>query len=93
MTLSFPNPSRSFEAPRNRVRFWGYDSSIEITFFVDAGTLEKLCPGASTVVESGVLRAFDSALQRIHAAAAKAYGRAQRGTCAFSLMEADFAKA
>ena len=33
MTLNFPNLSRSYEARQNRVRFWGYDSAREITFF------------------------------------------------------------
>jgi len=36
MRLNFPNNSRSFDANRSRVCFWGYDSTIEISFFVAA---------------------------------------------------------
>ena len=43
-TLSFPNFSRSFDETRNRVRFWGYDSAIEISFFVEAAAVQKLVP-------------------------------------------------
>ena len=31
MTLDFPNESRSYDAKRNLVRFWGYDSALEIS--------------------------------------------------------------
>jgi len=43
MRLSFPNPSRSFDASRNRICFWGYDSTIEISFFIEADALKWLC--------------------------------------------------
>lgn len=92
MMLNFPNSSRSFEAARNRVRFWGYDSSIEITFFVDSGTLQKLS-AATTVAEDAVLAAFDSAVPAIHAAAAKAYKRAKHGTYAVAITDGDFSPA
>jgi hypothetical protein len=92
MMLNFPNSSRSFEAARNRVRFWGYDSSIEITFFVDSGTLQKLSV-ATTAAEDAVLAAFDSAVPEIHAAAAKAYKRAKHGTYAVAIMDEDFSPA
>ena len=29
MRLSFPNPSRSFDASKSRVCFWGYDRTID----------------------------------------------------------------
>ena len=47
MRLSFPNPSRSFDAGSSRVRFWGYDSTIEISFFVEVDALNGLCPEMS----------------------------------------------
>ena len=34
-TVNFPNPSRSFDATSNNVRFWGYDRSIEISFLIE----------------------------------------------------------
>ncbi|MGB9389555.1 MAG: DUF1488 family protein, partial [Xanthobacteraceae bacterium] len=34
MTLTFPNQSRSFDATRCAVRFWGHDGAMEASFFV-----------------------------------------------------------
>ena len=42
MSLTFPNPSRSYDATRRAVRFWGYDSSMEASFFVSADALKTL---------------------------------------------------
>ena len=42
VTLNFPNPSRSYDASRHCVCFWGYDNSREITFLVDDAMLAKL---------------------------------------------------
>lgn len=39
MKLTFPNPSRSFDESGKRVRFWGYDRAIEVSFFVEAEAL------------------------------------------------------
>jgi hypothetical protein len=89
MTLEFPNPSRSFDATRNRVRFWGYDSAIEIAFFVEADALQKLCPEMSHV-EAGFLKAFDAARKRIHEVANKAYVRGSNGSYVYSLAAEDF---
>ncbi|MFZ0722899.1 MAG: DUF1488 family protein, partial [Xanthobacteraceae bacterium] len=44
MTLSFPNQSRFYDATRRAVRFWGNDSAIEASFFVDADALKKIEP-------------------------------------------------
>lgn len=89
MTLNFPNPSRSFDATKNRVRFWGYDSAIEISFFVDVDALQKLCPEMSNV-EAGFLKAFDAARKRIHEVADKVYVRGSNGSYAYSLAVEDF---
>ncbi len=91
MTLSFPNPSRSYDADKNRVRFWGHDSTIEISFFVEANALFQLCPGMEST-ETGFLKAFDSALNRIHEAANKAYvkGGKAKGSYAYILAANDF---
>ncbi|MGD0314842.1 MAG: DUF1488 family protein [Xanthobacteraceae bacterium] len=36
MALSFPNESRFYDATRRAVRFWGHDSAMEASFFVNA---------------------------------------------------------
>jgi len=87
MTLNFPNGSRSYDARRNVVRFWGYDSALEISFFVEAGALYKQNP-LTKDAEAGYLEAFDSARPQIHESARKVYPRARKG--AYLLSAADF---
>jgi hypothetical protein len=87
MTLNFPNLSRSYDARRRAVRFWGYDSALEIAFFVDVEALCKLSPQTKNL-EADYLDSFDSAREPIFAAARKAYSRASRGP--YLLMAADF---
>ena len=89
MRLSFPNPCRSFDAGRSRVCFWGYDSTIEITFFIEADALKQLCPEMSGL-ESGFLQAFDAVRNKIHEVADKVYTRGGKGTCAYILSTGDF---
>lgn len=89
MSLSFPNPSRSFDASNSRVCFWGYDSTIEISFFVEVDALKRLCPDMSDA-ESGFLQAFDTARKRIYEAADKVYTRAGRASCAYILAADNF---
>lgn len=91
MNLSFPNPSRSYDAVKNRVRFWGYDSTIEVSFFVEEDALVRLCPGMSGA-ETEFLKAFDSVLDRIHKAADKVYleGGKGKGSYAYTLAANDF---
>jgi len=89
MRLNFPNPSRSFDAGRSLVCFWGYDSAIEVSFFVAADTLKLLCPDM-TGAEAGFLKAFDSARSRIHEVADKVYVRSRKGTYAYILAAEDF---
>lgn len=79
MTLNFPNHSRSYDATRHAVRFWGYDSAMESSFFVTAEALMKVQPDAPSD-EAGLLRAFDVNRARIYAAAAKVYARGRRGS-------------
>ena len=87
VTLSFPNQSRSFDEARNRIRFWGYDSAIEISFFVEADALHKLVPDMGDA-ETGYLKAFDDSRERIHEIAEKVYMRGHGN--AHSLAAADF---
>jgi len=89
MSLSFPNPSRSFDASSSRVCFWGYDSTIEISFFVEADALKRLCPEMSDV-ESGFLQAFDAARKRIYEVADKVYVRGGKASCAYVLAAENF---
>ncbi len=89
MKLSFPNPSRNFDATTNGVRFWGYDSAIEIVFFVEAAALKKLCPDVSDVEES-LLKAFDAVTKQIHEVAELVYTRGSKRLYACRLAAEDF---
>jgi len=88
MRLSFPNPCRSFDAGKSRVCFWGYDSTIEITFFIEAAALKQLYPEMSGV-ESGFLQAFDAVRNKIHEVADKVHTRDGRGTYGHILSTGD----
>lgn len=72
MALNFPNLSRSFDAPGNRVRFWGHDDAIEVPFFLEMSGLLRIYPETS-YTELGILAAFDAARDRIIEAASKIY--------------------
>ena len=89
MALSFPNLSRSLESNKSRIRFWGYDSAIEITFFMNLDALMKISPAAE-MAETALLDAFDCALERIHQVAEKVYQRSRERSYAYILAEADF---
>ena len=75
--LNFPNQSRVFDPTRRAVRFWGYDSAMEWSFFVTEGALKKLRPNMGND-EASVLRAFDDNRKAIHVAAVRAYKRERR---------------
>ena len=79
MALGFPNSSRSYDATRRAVRFWGYDSAMEWSFFVTAEALRRVHPALSED-EAGMLGAFDSHRDRICAAAARLYARGRKGS-------------
>ena len=79
MSLIFPNPSRSFDATRDAVRFWGYDSAIECSFFVTRDALKRLVPGLSPN-DPDLLTAFDTNREQICRAATKVYTRGRRGS-------------
>ena len=79
MSLSFPNQSRSYDARQRCVRFWAYDESLEIPFFVGADALCRVDPKA-TMDEPGLLNAFDSHRSRIFEAANRIYSRRRRGS-------------
>jgi hypothetical protein len=85
--LNFPNPSRSFDATRRAVRFWGHDSSMEWSFFVTEDALRRLQPEMPRD-EDSLLRAFDTNRTQIYAAAVKAHTRGRKGS--YELAVADF---
>lgn len=87
MTLNFPNASRSFDETRNLVRFWGYDSALEVCFFIEVGALCKLRP-QTMKMEADCLETFDAARERIFEAARKVYARGRQGP--YLLGAADF---
>lgn len=77
--IDFPNHSRSYDVTRHAVRFWGYDSAIEASFFIDEAALAQIQPGVRPD-ESGFLNAFDANRDKICAAAARIYARGSRGS-------------
>lgn len=89
MRLSFPNPSRSFDASNNRVCFWGYDRAIEVAFFMEKDALKRLCPKMSDV-EAELLKAFDSVRDHINEIANKVYVRDGNGNYSYILAVKDF---
>jgi hypothetical protein len=70
--LQFPNPSRSYDARRHCVSFWGYDNSREITFMVDDAMLRNLQPGVGSD-ERSVLGVFDEFREKVLEIAMKQY--------------------
>ena len=62
MSISFPNATRSYDPVKGRVRFWGYDGAIEISFFLDDRALRKLCPESGDRHYTATVR--HTALQR-----------------------------
>jgi len=78
MALMFPNHSRSYDATRRAVRFWGHDSAMEWSFFVTEDALRSVQPTAQG--EAGMLQAFDSNRERICAAASRAYSHGRKGS-------------
>ena len=87
MALNFPNASRSYDATRRAVRFWGHDSSMEFTFFLTEAALKQVKPNIEPG-QDAALRVFDDNRQLIHNAAAKAYGRGRKGS--YELASSDF---
>jgi hypothetical protein len=77
--IEFPNFSRSYDRTRHAVRFWGYDSAMEASFFINDATLRRIQPD-TRLDESGFLNAFDCNRDLICAAAARVYVRESRGS-------------
>jgi len=90
MTLTFPNPTRTYDETRNAVRFTGHDGMFEVRFFVEAGALAAFGAGSRSVrmAEAACLSAFDASRKAICDVASKAYARSRRPS--YVLTEADF---
>jgi hypothetical protein len=83
--LNFPNDSRSYDATRRAVRFWGYDGPMEVSFFVTAEALQRLQGG--TEDEEELLKAFDAHRRKIRTAAERCYKGKRQGS--YELTEKD----
>jgi hypothetical protein len=77
MALGFPNHSRSYDPKWGRVRFWGNDGALEVSFLLEIDALMKLCPGLPAA-EAGLLDAFDRVRDRINSAASQRYSARDR---------------
>jgi hypothetical protein len=85
--LNFPNQSRVFDPTRRAVRFWGYERSMEWSFFVSEDALKRMQPDMPRD-EAGLLNAFDCNRPLIYAAAGKAFTRTRKGS--YELVVTDF---
>ncbi len=88
MTLNFSNPSRSYDETRTCVRFWGYDGSLEIPFFLEDGAMHRISPETRQNA-AALLTAFDSNRNRILKVAGKVYSRT-RSKGSYTLTASDF---
>ena len=87
MALRFPNQSRSYDGTWRAVRFWGHDSAMEASFFVNEDALKRIQPNI-WLDEAGLLRAFDLNRELIYATAVKVYRRGHKGS--YDLIPSDF---
>ena len=89
--LTFPKPSRSYDDTVHGVRFWGYDRTFEIAFFVAASAFPKLDP-ETRADEAGYLNTFDANRHRIREVAGNVYARRRRSAYVYSytLTDTDF---
>jgi Protein of unknown function (DUF1488) len=87
MTLQFPNHSRSYDRTRQAVRFWGYDTSIEYSFFITVDALECVEPPLRRD-EEGFIGAFDAHRDLIFQTAADVHSRHRKSR--YELVATDF---
>jgi hypothetical protein len=87
MALTFPNLSRSYDAPGKRIRFLGHDGMFQISFSVTVDAISKEASAAADA-ETDYLAAFDAARSLIHDMARNAYSRGRKNM--YALTSADF---
>jgi hypothetical protein len=85
--LSFPNPSRTYDASRQCICFWAYDSAFEVSFYVSCEALRRVASRSCTD-EAAMLQVFDTHRLRIHQTAAKVYSRQRQSY--YILIPTDF---
>jgi hypothetical protein len=78
LTLIFPNFSRSYDTTGRRIRFWGHDTTMEVSLFIMDDALAKLDPKAGSG-EGAMLATFDANRDRINATAANLHARDRQG--------------
>jgi len=79
MAMMFPNLSRSYDATRRAIRFWGYDRAMEWSFFVTEGALKRMSP-EMVCDEPGMLHVFDANRELICTVAKKLYNVGSKGS-------------
>jgi hypothetical protein len=87
MSLSFPNPSRMYDAAHCAIRFWGYDGAMERLFFVNETALAQVDPNLQ-INEAGFLKTFDLNRTLIYEVASKVYARGRKDF--YELVSGDF---
>jgi hypothetical protein len=87
MAINFPNQSRAYDTTRCAVRFWGYDSAMERSFFIARDALHRIQPDMQ-FDEAAILNAFDSNSALIYATAARVYSRGPKGS--YDIVASDF---
>ena len=91
MALEFPNNMRSFDDRKSRINFWGYDRTIEVSYFIAADVLNRFNKDVGTQ-ETELLEVFDENIEKIRDVAAGVYGKSSRGKGAYTfiLIDEDF---
>ncbi|MGA2566085.1 MAG: DUF1488 domain-containing protein [Pseudolabrys sp.] len=91
MAINFPNRSRSYDATRRAVHFWGYDRSMESSFFVTVDALNRIQPNLRLDAVD-LLRAFDINRERICAIGAEAHTNSTPPTCDIAVLRLNLTK-
>jgi hypothetical protein len=91
MALEFPNNMRSFDDSKSRINFWGYDRTIEVSYFIAADVLNRFNKDVGTQ-ETELLEVFDENIEKIRDVAARVYDKSARGKGAYTfiLIDEDF---
>ncbi len=84
--LNFPNVSRSYDATRHCVRFWGYDGALEVSFFVEEAAVFRIAP-ATRHNQAAILESFDNNRDRILMVARKVYSGRRQGSYALGVSD------
>lgn len=91
MSLEFPNSSRYFDASKSRINFWGYDRTIEVSYFIGADVLKRFSEYVGEG-EAELLKVFDANIETIHKSATAVYSKRSnnKGSFTYVLINEDF---